>query len=110
MYNLNDIKDIANGDQEFLRTLIKTFIVEVPPDANGLSEAVENGNAALAYQYALKLKPNLKSFGLNLDFEIGVIENWSERKTEQENAAKASLAISSTIHKVIKSLREDYSL
>ena len=52
MYNLNDIKDIANGDQEFLRTLIKTFIVEVPPDANGLSEAVENGNAALAYQYA----------------------------------------------------------
>lgn len=110
MYNLSGIKDIANGDEDFLKLLVKTFIAEVPSDVTGMVDAVENGNAALAFQYSHKLKPNFMSFGLDLDYDLGVIESWSQAKVGKDLADSSARKIHSAMKRVVDDLREDFDL
>ena len=110
MYNLSGIRGIANGDEDFLKLLVKTFIAEVPADVTGLVDAVDNGNAALAYQYAHKLKPNFMSFGLDLEYDLNIVENWSQGKAEKEMADTSARKIHSAMKRVVDDLREDFNL
>ena len=110
MYNLDNVKEIANGDDEFIITLIKTFLSEVPPDVEGLKEAVDNGNSALAFQFAHKLKPNLQTFGVHLDQEINAIESWSQQRGTHDDAREATLSIAQRVDKITKKLKEDFSI
>lgn len=110
MYNLSAVKDIANGDQEFLNSLVTTFITEVPPDAKGLTEAIDNDNTALAHQFAHKLKPNLQSFGIDLDMQFKVIESWSKDTAETASAQSAADNISKVIDRVVLDLKKEYGI
>jgi len=49
-YNLEQIEEMAGGDQEFILEMVKTFIEELPEDIQAMNEAVENGNAQFAHQ------------------------------------------------------------
>ena len=109
-YDLKDVEEMAGGDQEFMLVVVQTFLEEIPPDVEAMNEAIDNGNANLAYSFAHKMKPNLKLFGLQLMPEITIIERWSKQGKNQNDAPKAGRTITAKVTQVCKELKEDFNL
>ncbi len=94
-YNLDSVREMAGGDDDFVKVVVQTFIEEIPPDLEAMNRAVADDNPAQAYQYAHKMKPNLQMFGLELMPQIRILEEWSKAgkgKAEVEEAAKTITA------------------
>ncbi|MFC6859314.1 Hpt domain-containing protein [Zunongwangia atlantica] len=109
-YDLKDVEEMAGGDQEFMLVVVQTFLEEIPPDVAAMNEAIDNGNANLAYSFAHKMKPNLKLFGLELMPEITIIEQWSKQGKNQDDAPKAAKIITAKVEQVCVELKEDFNL
>lgn len=109
-YDLTEVKEMAGGDEDFLKVIVQTFLEEIPPDVRSMSEAIENGNPSLAYQYAHKMKPNLQMFGLDLMEPILAIEAWSKGNEKEMNAKTAGEKIATKVNLAQHQLKEDFDL
>lgn len=110
IYNLDSVNEMAGEDQDFIKIIVQTFLEEIPPDVRSMSEAMENENPTLAYQYAHKMKPNLELFGLQLMDKILLIEAWAKGKESTENAMIAGKKISERVTQAEQELRNDFQL
>jgi HPt (histidine-containing phosphotransfer) domain-containing protein len=109
-YSIENLKEIAGGDSDFMTVVAQTFLDEIPPDLISMEEAIENDNKELAYQFAHKMKPNLEMFGINLQKNITSIETWS-RSSKNKMVIMAHLeTISNTLHKVFDELKADFNI
>ncbi|CAM4290119.1 MULTISPECIES: hypothetical protein [Gillisia] len=109
-YNLDDVIEMAGGDDDFVKIIVQTFLEEIPPDVASMSEAISSSNPALAYQYAHKMKPNLQLFGLNQMDNILVIEAWSKGKERETNARDAGEKISAKVRLAERELKNDFTI
>ncbi|GAB2774034.1 Hpt domain-containing protein [Salinimicrobium soli] len=110
IYNLESVEEMAGGDQDFLKVVVQTFIEEIPPDLVAMNEAVAEGNAGQAYQYAHKMKPNLQMFGLDLMPQIKIIEEWSKSGKDKKEVEEAAEIITNRVKTAEKELKEDFEL
>ena len=109
-YSIENLREIAGGDEEFIVVIAKTFLEEIPPDLKAMEEAVVNNNRELAYQFAHKMKPNLEMFGLNLGKDITTLESWT-RSLKSQSAISANIEnISTKLNAVFDELKEDFNL
>lgn len=109
-YNLDEVKEMAGGDEEFMLVVVQTFLEEIPPDVASMNEAIGNDNPSLAYQYAHKMKPNLQLFGLNLMEQIKVIEAWSKQGKRKDEAPVAGEIIAKKVDVAAIALKRDFEL
>lgn len=101
---------MAGGDEDFVKVIVQTFLEEIPPDVASMSQAIENGNPSLAYQYAHKMKPNLQLFGLNLMEQILTIEAWSRGAEKENTAVTSGKEIATKVGLAEQQLKEDFKL
>ena len=109
-YDLKDVNEMAGGDDDFVKVIIQTFLEEIPPDVRSMTEAIENGNPSLAYQYAHKMKPNLQLFGLDLMEPILTIEAWSKGNAKESAAKAAGEKIDVKVERARVQLKDDFDL
>ncbi len=109
-YNLDEVREMAGGDEEFMLVVVQTFLEEIPPDVEAMNEAIGNDNASLAYQYAHKMKPNLQLFGLELMEQIQVIEAWSKQGKRKDEVPQAAQKISEKVDVAAAELKQDFDL
>ena len=109
-YDLKDVREMAGGDEDFVKVIVQTFLEEIPPDVASMSQAIENGNPSLAYQYAHKMKPNLQLFGLNLMEQILTIEAWSRGAEKENTAVTSGKEIATKVGLAEQQLKEDFKL
>lgn len=109
-YNLDEVKEMAGGDEEFMLVVVQTFLEEIPPDVAAMNEAIGNNNPGLAYQYAHKMKPNLQLFGLELMDQIKVIEAWSKEGKRTEEVPAAAQKITQKVDSSVIQLKNDFGL
>tara|TARA_B100000929_G_C15448963_1_gene400534 strand:- start:720 stop:1061 length:342 start_codon:yes stop_codon:yes gene_type:complete len=109
-YNLDEVKEMSGGDEEFMLVVVQTFLEEIPPDVVAMSEAIDNDNPSLAYQYAHKMKPNLQLFGLNLMDQIKIIEDWSKHGKRKDEVPGAAETISKKVNVAASALKRDFEL
>lgn len=109
-YSIDNLKEIAGGDQEFMAVVAQTFLDEIPPDLASLEEAVENDNKELAYQFAHKMKPNLEMFGIDVLKDITTIESWTKTSKNKISVAEHVQNVSQTLASVFKELKSDFNL
>lgn len=109
-YDLKDVKEMAGGDEDFLKVIVQTFLEEIPPDVRSMNEAIDNGNPSLAYQYAHKMKPNLQLFGLDLMEQVLTIEAWSKGNDKEASAREAGERIAAKVNLAQHQLKQDFSL
>jgi len=64
IYNLDKINEMAEGDQEFVQSVISVFLEEVPADLAALETELEAENYEQVYQLAHKIKPNVDLLGM----------------------------------------------
>lgn len=109
-YNLDSVNEMAGGDEDFLKVVVQTFIEEIPPDLQGMNEALLEGNPALSYQYAHKMKPNLQMFGLELMPQIKIIEEWAKSGKAKVEVEAAADKITEKVKTAIAELKQDFDL
>lgn len=109
-YDLKDVREMAGEDDDFVKVIVQTFLEEIPPDVASMSQAIDNSNPSLAYQYAHKMKPNLQLFGLNLMEQILTIEAWSRGAAKEEAAVTAGKEIATKVGLAEQQLRSDFGL
>ncbi len=109
-YSVENLKEIAGDDQEFMAVVAKTFLDEIPPDLDSLVEAIKNDNKELAYQFAHKMKPNLEMFGIDILKDITGIESWTKTSKSKATISNNIEKVESTLREVFNELKEDFSL
>ena len=107
-YNLESANELAGGDQEFIAILVQTFLEEIPPDLQGMADAVENNNPQTAYQFAHKMKPNLQLFGIDLLKEIKQVEAWSKSGKSRDEVQVILDRIVKAVNEAIVDLKKDF--
>ncbi len=109
-YSIESLEEIAGGDEDFMKIVAQTFLVEIPPDLVALEEAIANNNKELAYQFAHKMKPNFQMFGLGLEKDITSIESWTKSSKSTSTISENIEKVVTTVHTVIEELKRDFNL
>lgn len=109
-YSLENLSEIAEGDEDFLKVLASAFLEEIPLDLQSMNEAILNENRELAYQFAHKMKPNLEMFGIDALKEITNIEQWSKTSKNKATVLPHVDNVLVTLNHVFDELREDFQL
>jgi HPt (histidine-containing phosphotransfer) domain-containing protein len=91
---LENLREMAGGDTEFLMDLIDTFLTDAPQMLMDMRQALADGNAALLRRSAHSLKSNSAEFGatalsalcreLEELAQAGALDGVSEKITQAE--------------------------
>lgn len=108
LYNLKKVSDLADGDQDFIKILVETFLGEIPADLEQMTLAVAKGDSHTAYQYAHKMKPNFLLFGIDVVEKVKLLESWKDGKINFEEAQPALAYVKNTANMAISQLKKDF--
>ncbi|MCE2611509.1 Hpt domain-containing protein [Flavobacteriaceae bacterium D16] len=64
IYSLDKINEMAEGDTDFIESVIAVFLDEVPQDLENLEAAIESKDYEKVYKLAHKIKPNVDLLGM----------------------------------------------
>lgn len=64
IYSLDKIEEMAEGDQDFILSVVSVFIEEVPEDLGALETAIAEKDYEQIYKMAHKIKPNVDLLGM----------------------------------------------
>jgi len=109
-YAMDNLREIAGSDEDFMSLVAKAFLEEIPPDLKTMDEAIQNDNKDLVYQFAHKMKPNFEMFGIELQKDITAIESWT-KTSKNKTAVYVNLEkVNRVLHEVFKELKVDFNL
>ncbi len=108
-YNLDQIKEIAGGDESFVPIIIAAFLEEVPEAIQQMEEGLKANNYEQVYQNAHKLKPTFKQFGLAMYDELIVLQDWGKFK-QNTNVTETFKKLQNSIANVIIEMKSDFDL
>ena len=111
IYSLDKINEMADGDEEFINSVISVFLEEVPQDLEGLENALESGNYEQVYQLAHKIKPNVDLLGMK-QTRAAALEIETLGKSEANMAEIKSVfpGLKKDIEQVVSELKKDFNL
>lgn len=107
-YTLNNVNELAGGDDSFVKVLVETFLEEIPSDLESMETSVKSGDAAMAYQYAHKMKPSFQLFDIEVLTYIKILESWSQDAIGQEEATFALNTILQKSSLAIEEMKKDF--
>ncbi|MEO0571537.1 MAG: Hpt domain-containing protein [Bacteroidota bacterium] len=64
IYTLDKLNEMAEGDEDFVLSVISVFLEEVPEDLAALENAIASGNFEQIGKMAHKIKPNVDLLGM----------------------------------------------
>lgn len=110
IYNLDKINEMADGDEDFVNSVISVFLEEVPQDLFALEAAISEGDYENVYKLAHKIKPNVDLLGMEQTrataLEIETLGKNADNSTEIE---KRFPVLKKDIHQVISELKKDFN-
>lgn len=111
IYSLDKINEMAEGDQDFVISVVTVFLEEVPVDLEGLEQAISSQDYENIYKLAHKIKPNVDLLGMEqaraTALEIETLGKSSGSMSEVEG--KFPL-LKTDVLQVISELKKDFGL
>ncbi|MGB6153371.1 MAG: Hpt domain-containing protein [Pricia sp.] len=109
IYNLDKINEMAEGDEDFINSVISVFLEEVPQDLEGLERALNEKNHEQAYQFAHKIKPNVDLLGMEQTRATALeIETLGKQGADISRMVELFEILKKDIHQVVGELRNDF--
>lgn len=109
-YKLFRVRELADNDEDFIKTLAETFLEEVPFDADRLKNAVANKNYQEAYQAAHKMKPTIDLFELGIYDDLIEVQDWGKfTQTDVDITEKLEIVLNA-VEKASNEIRSDFNL
>ncbi|MDO6597623.1 Hpt domain-containing protein [Oceanihabitans sp. 2_MG-2023] len=109
-YKLSRVRELAEGDQEFINILAQTFLEEVPADAQILKESVENDNHLAAYQTAHKMKPTIDMFELGVLEDLIEVQDWGKYEKKEIDILPKLQIVLAAVEQASNEIRSDFNL
>ncbi len=111
IYTLDKLNEMAEGDEDFIISVISVFLEEVPEDLAALEHAIASGNFEQIGKMAHKIKPNVDLLGM---------EQTRANAYELEKLGKASGSLEEIkmkfpllkkdVEQVISELQKDFNI
>ena len=111
IYNLDKINEMAEGDQDFINSVISVFLEEVPEDLKTLEQALLAKDHDQVYKLAHKIKPNVDLLGMEQTRAIALeIETLGKQEANMEEIQKRFPILKTDINQVVSELKKDFHL
>jgi len=111
IYNLDKINEMAEGDEDFILSVISVFLEEVPEDLAALETALEQKNREQAYKLAHKIKPNVDLLGMDQTREAALeIETLGKKGGDLSEMERLFILLKKDINQVVGELKNDFDL
>ncbi len=111
IYSLDKINEMADGDQDFINSVISVFLEEVPLDLERLEDALEKEDYEQVYQLAHKIKPNVDLLGMEQTRAAALeIETLGKNEANMAEIKKVFPSLKKDIFQVVSELKNDFNL
>jgi len=109
-YKLDRVRELADNDTDFIKTLAMTFVEEVPEDTLLLQTAVVSKDYLAAYKSAHKLKPTIDLFELGVLDDLIEVQDWGKFEQRDKDILGKLEIVLSAIKKAVDEIRLDFNL
>lgn len=111
IYSLDKINELADGDEEFVISVVSVFLEEVPEDLLQLETAIAQKNYPAIYQLAHKIKPNVDLLGMEQTRAAALsIENLGKQGNTGAQIDEIFPTLKKDIQQVVSELKKDFTL
>ena len=111
IYNLDKINEMAEGDDDFIISVISVFLEEVPVDLQALETAISEKDFNQIYKMAHKIKPNVDLLGMEQTRANALeIETLGKSEGSYEAIQSKFPILKKDVEQVIMELKKDYNL
>ena len=111
IYSLDKVQEMAEGDEEFIVSVISVFLEEVPQDLVGLEKALDAENYEQVYQLAHKIKPNVDLLGMEQTRAAALeIETLGKSAANMSEIQQVFPNLKKDIEQVVSELKKDFNL
>ena len=108
-YDLSKVKEIAQGDTNFVKVIVSTFLEEMPKYTAALEQAYEDTDYEQVYQLAHKIKPTVELFGLGVLDEVVFIQDWGKLKKSEVCIKNQMVVVLDRIKVVVEELKRKFN-
>jgi HPt (histidine-containing phosphotransfer) domain-containing protein len=109
IYKLDKIREMAEGDEEFIQSVISVFLQEVPEDLGGLEAAVGTGDFEQIYKLSHKIKPNVDLLGMEHTRALALeMETMGKNQENLEGIRERFPRLKENVEQVISELKNDF--
>ena len=109
LYNLDKLNEMADGDEDFIYSVLSVFLEEVPQDLIDLEKAIVAGDYENVYKLGHKIKPNVDLLGMEQSRVIALdIENLGKDAGNKAEIEAKFPILKKDIQQVISELRKDF--
>ena len=106
--DLDYLKQISNGSNEFIYQMISVFIDEVPGEISNLEQHLANKDWKALRATAHKMKPSYSFMGVKeLEEMVNAVEEFSDTESRQGELAGLIRSIHATTDEVIAELDQE---
>ena len=111
IYNLDKINEMAEGDEDFINSVISVFLEEVPQDLEALENALSSSDHEMVYQLAHKIKPNVDLLGMEQTRAAALeIETLGKNAASISDIEKVFPVLKKDIEQVVSELKKDFAV
>ncbi|MEX0314475.1 MAG: Hpt domain-containing protein [Allomuricauda sp.] len=111
IYNLDKVNEMAEGDQDFITSVVSVFLEEVPMDLESLEKAIEARDYENVYKLAHKIKPNVDLLGMEQTRATALeIETLGKTTTSIDEIEKKFPLLKKDVLQVVSELKKDFNL
>jgi len=111
IYNLDKINEMAEGDEDFISSVISVFLEEVPQDLQALESALSSNDYERVYQLAHKIKPNVDLLGMEQTRAAALeIETMGKNAASMADIEKVFPILKKDIEQVVSELKKDFAV
>jgi HPt (histidine-containing phosphotransfer) domain-containing protein len=111
IYSLDKINEMAEGDQEFILSIVSVFLDEVPNDLQSLEQAVDSGDFEQIYKLSHKIKPNVDLLGMEATRVLALeMETMGKNQADLPGIRERFPSFQRDVVQVISELRNDFNI
>lgn len=109
-YKLHRVREMAEGDEDFVAALAAAFIEEVPEDAERLRKSVPAGDFYETYQAAHKMKPTIDLFELGVLDTLIEVQDWGKNEEDHKDVTAQLKIVLIAVEKAVTEIKADFGL
>ncbi|WP_179335281.1 Hpt domain-containing protein [Winogradskyella costae] len=109
-YKLHRVREMAEGDEDFVAALAAAFIEEVPEDAQRLRIAVPAKDYKEVYQAAHKMKPTIDLFELGVLDTLIEVQDWGKLEQTDKIVDEQLIVVLTAVDNAVNEIKADFGL
>lgn len=109
-YKLFRVRELADGDDNFIVAIASAFLDEMPEDAARLEKAVAEKDYYSTYQAAHKMKPTIDLFELGVLDELIEVQNWGKLEMKDRDVTDQLASVLAAVEKAAEEIKKDFKL